>query len=438
MPNLKFALRTLFKTPFVTIVAIVSLALGIGANAAMFSLFNQILLRALPVPDAGRLVNLAAPGPKPGMQSCSQAGDCDHVFSYAMFRDLERVQTVFTGIAAHRAYGANVSFGGQTMNVDEMLVSGSYFPVLGIQPAIGRLLGPGDDRAPGESPVVVLRHAFWTTRFAADPNILNQTMLVNGQTLTIVGVAPRGFDGTTLGVKPSVFVPMTLSAPVNPWSRALDNRRAYWMYLFARLKPGVSIDQARTALNAQYHAIVNDVEAPLQRGMSDQTMARFKAKALVVTPGAKGQSSVQKNAATPLMLLLGITAFVLLIACANIANLLLARSAARAGEMAVRLSIGASRGQLIGQLLTESLLLAIIGGAAGLVVANWTLVLVTSLLPPEVQHTITFSISGTVILFGIGLTFATGLLFGLFPALPTPRPALVSTLKSQAGQPYGA
>src|SRR5262245_49468414 len=438
MPNLRFALRTLFKTPFVTAVAIVSLALGIGANAAMFSLFNQILLRQLRVPEAGDLVNLTAPGPKPGMQSCSQAGDCDTVFSYAMFRDLERVQTVFSGIAAHRAYDANITYGGQTMSVDEMLVSGSYFPVLGVQPALGRLLGPGDDRAPGESPVVVLSHAFWTTRFAADPNVLNQTMIVNGQTLTIVGVAPRGFEGTTLGVKPSVFVPLTLNAPVNPWSRTFDNRRAYWMYLFARLEPTASIDQARSALNGQYHAIVNDVEAPLQRGMSDQTMARFKAKALLVADGAKGQTNVQRNAGTPLRLLLGITAFVLLIACANIANLLLARSAARAGEMAVRLSIGASRTQLVGQLLAESLLLAIIGGAAGLLVARWTLDLVVSLVNREAAEMIQVQLDPSMILFAAGLTIGTGLLFGLFPALHSTRPDLVSSLKGQAGQPSGA
>jgi predicted permease len=438
MPNLKFALRTLFKTPFVTIVAIVSLALGIGANAAMFSLFNQILLRALPVADAGRLVNLAAPGPKPGMNSCSQAGDCDTVFSYAMFRDLERAQTVFSGIAAHRASNANVSYAGQTMNVDEMLVSGSYFPVLGVQPAIGRLLTPGDDRAPGESPVVVLSHGFWQTRFAADPNVLNQTMIVNGQTLTIVGVAPRGFEGTTLGVKPSVYVPITLSAPVNPWSRSFDNRRAYWMYLFARLKPSVTIDQAGAALNAQYHAIVNDVEAPLQKGMSDQTLARFKAKALLVSEGAKGQSGVTRSAAAPLSLLLAITAFVLLIACANIANLLLARSAARAGEMAVRLSIGASRRQLVAQLLTESILLAVIGGTAGLLVARWTLDLVVSLVNREAAEMIQVQLDPSVMLFAAALTIGTGLLFGLFPALHSTRPDLVSSLKGQAGQPSGA
>src|SRR5262249_5870906 len=178
--------------------------------------------------------------------------------------------------------------------------------------------------------------------------------------------------------------------------------------------------------------------APLQRGMSDQTMARFKAKALLVTPGEKGQTNVQKNAATPLMLLLGITAFVLLIACANIANLLLARSAARAGEMAVRLSIGASRGRLIGQLLTESLLLAIIGGAAGLMVARWTLDLVVSLVNREAAEMIQVQLDPTIVLFAAVLTIGTGLLFGLFPALHSTRPDLVSSLKGQAGPPSGA
>src|SRR3954470_2423950 len=202
MPNLKFALRTLFKTPFVTIVAIVSLALGIGANAAIFSLFNQLLLKPLDVPQPSRLVNLAAPGPKPGSTSCNQAGNCDSVFSYLMFRDLERVQTPFTGIAAHVSFGANLAARGQTENGEGLLVSGSYFPVLGLQPAIGRLIGPDDDKVLGESRVVVLSHAYWLRRFGGDPGVLNQPLRVNGQSMTIVGVAPRGFDGTTLGLKP--------------------------------------------------------------------------------------------------------------------------------------------------------------------------------------------------------------------------------------------
>ena len=210
MINLKYAFRTLFKTPFVSAVAILSLALGIGANAAIFSLFNQMLLQSLPVQEPGGLVNLSAPGPKPGSQSCNSAGDCDTVFSYAMFRDLQREQTVFTGIAAHRLFGANLSYQGHTLSGQGVLVSGSYFGVLGVQPALGRLIDSGDDRAVGESKVVVLSHAYWQSRFAQSPAVLNDTLVVNGQTLTIVGIAPRGFDGTTLGSKPQVFVPITL------------------------------------------------------------------------------------------------------------------------------------------------------------------------------------------------------------------------------------
>ena len=441
MSNLKFAFRTLFNTPFVTIVAIVSLALGIGANAAIFSLFNQMLLQPLPVAEPNRLVNLLVPGPKPGSQSCNQAstrGNCDDVLSYPMFRDLEREQQVFAGLAAHRLVSANIAYGGQTVNGDLLLVSGSYFGVLGIQPAVGRLIGPGDDRIIGESPVVVLSHGFWTTRFAADRGLLNQTMIVNGQAMTIVGVAPRGFTGTTIGAEPKVFVPVTLRKPVNPWSERMDNRRNYFLYVFGRLKPGVSIEQARASLDPQYRAIVNDVEATLQTGMSPQTLARFKTKPILLEPGARGQSAIPNTARPSLRLLLGVTAFVLIIACANIANLLLARSAARAGEMAVRLSIGASRSRLVFQLLTESLLLAVLGGIAGMFVAQWTLDLIASLLPNFAATTLDFHVDRTAMLFGAALTIGTGLLFGLFPAIHSTRPDLVSSLKGQAGQPSGA
>jgi len=437
MRSLKFAIRTLFRTPFVTAVAIVSLALGIGATAGIFSVFHQVLLRSLVVPVPSELVNLSAPGPKPGFGSCGRAGDCEVVFSYAMFRDLQRTQTVFTDIAAHVGFGANLAYEAQTSSSEGLLVSGSYFSVLKLQPSLGRLLDSNDDKLVGESRVVVLSYRYWSSRFGLDPTILNKQVIVNGQRLTIVGVAPKGFDGTTIGMRPAVFVPITLRSVLDTdtgWSLRTD----YWAYLFARLRPGGTIEAARVSLGTQYHAIINDVEAPLQKGMSAQTMARFRAKPILLAPGGRGQSSVPDEAKTPLRLLLGVTAFVLLIACANIANLLLARSTARAGEMAIRLSIGASRARLIGQLLTESLLLAVLGGIAGMVVAHWTLVLVISLLPAEVQHTITFSIGGTVILFGIGLTFATGLLFGLFPALHSTRPDLVSTLKNQAGQPSGA
>ena len=437
MSNLKFALRTLFKTPFVTVVAILSLALGIGANAAIFSMFNQILLRPLPVPEPARLVNVGAPGPKPGSNSCSGAGSCDWVFSYAMFRDLERVQTPFTGLAAHVEFDANVAARGQTESVSGMIVSGSYFPVLGVKPAIGRLLAAGDDPAPGQAHVVVLSYGYWQRRFASDPGVLDQPIIVNGQTMTVVGVAERGFEGTTLGARPAIFAPVTMIGFSQPF-KGFDNRRSYFLYLFGRLKPGVSIEQARVALAGPYHNIINDVEAPLQQGMSQQTMTRFKARTLVLEPGHAGQSVVKTEARTPLLLLLCVTAFVLLIACANIANLLLARSAARAGEMAVRLSIGAGRGRLVRQLLGESCLLAVFGGMAGLVVAQWTLNLMLAILPKEATNSVAAQVDMPVVLFAAALTLATGLLFGLFPALHSTRAELVSALKGTAGQPSGA
>ena len=438
MVNLNLALRTLLKAPFVTGVAIVSLALGIGANAAIFSLFHQMLLRPLPVPEPERLVNLSTPGPKPGSQSCNQAGSCNEVFSYPMFRDLERVQTVFTTLAAHRLFGANLAYRNQTMDGEGLLVSGSYFPMLGIQPALGRLLNPQDDQKVGESAVVVLSHSYWTSRFDRNPAVLEDTLIVNGQHLTIVGVAPQGFEGTTLGARPQIFVPITMRGLMEPGFNQFHNRRSYWAYVFGRLRPGVSIDEARSKTNVPYRAIINDVEAPLQKGMSDQTMARFRTKAIEVEDGSRGQSSVDGEARTPLRLLMAVTGLVLLIACANIANLLLARSAARANEMAIRLSIGANRRHLIAQLMAESCLLAILGGLAGFVVARWTLDVIFSMLPVEAAATLQPRIDGTVIAFAAALTIGTGLLFGLFPALHSTRPDLLPTLKGQAGQPSGA
>ena len=435
--SLRRAIRALFSSPFVTIVAIASLALGIGANAAIFSLFEQFLLRPLPVPEPTRLVNLAAPGPKPGSQSCNDAGGCDEVFSYLMFRDLQREQTPFSDIAAHRSFGTNLSYQGETVSGRGMLVSGSYFPVLNLQPAAGRLLGPADDRTIGESLVVVLGHEYWRSRFDEDPAVVNETLVVNGQALTIVGVAPAGFVGTTLGSRPHVYVPLTLSERLGGES-GFENRRRYWLYLFGRLTPDTSLAQARTALNVPYSAIITDLEAPLQEGMSEQTMARFRARTVLLADGAKGQSSIHDDAQAPVVLLLGVTAFVLIIACSNIANLLLARGARRQSEMAVRLALGAGRGQLIGQLLLESCALAVMGGLAGLLVARWTLSLIISLLPAESAAVFPMSLDGVAVAFLATLALGTGLLFGLFPALQSTRPDLVSGLKQQTGQPSGS
>ena len=260
-----------------------------------------------------------------------------------MFRDLERAQSVFTGIAAHVITGVSLAARGQTLGADGMMVSGSYFPVLQLQPAIGRLFSPDDDRTPGAHAIVVLSHAYWSSHFGESPAVLGEPLIVNGTALTVVGVTPRGFEGTTLGSTPNVFVPISMREVLVPGWKGLENRRSYWAYLFARLKPGVSVEQARAAMDPPYRAIITDVEAPLQAGMSDQTMARFRAKPLNLEAGERGQSDVRGEAQAPLLLLMGVTALVLVTACANIANLLLARAASRSAEMAIRLSIGAGR-----------------------------------------------------------------------------------------------
>jgi predicted permease len=433
MRSLRLAFRTLFRAPFVTTVAILSLALGIGANAAIFSLFDQILLAALPVTAPDRLVNLQSPGPKPGSTTCNQSGGCDAVFSYPMYRDLEAASTAFSGLAAHRIFGANVAYEGETLNGEGVLVSGSYFPVLGLQPSHGRLIGPPDDETIGGHPVAVLSHSFWEARLGADPGVVGRTIIVNGEPLTIVGITPPGFYGATLGARPLVYVPITMRGVMNPGFTGFDNRRSYWVYVFGRLQSGTTLEQATAAVNAVYRPIIEEVEAPLQTGMSETGMAQFRAKQVVLEDGRRGQSSVHGDARVPLMLLFATAGIVLLIACANIANLLLARGANRSMEMAVRLSLGANRRQVVAQLLIESVVLALLGGAASLLVARWTLAGIGASMPPEVSQILHLELQPSVVIFAAALSVLTGLLFGMFPALHSTRAELVSTIRANAG-----
>jgi predicted permease len=438
MRNLKLALRTLFRTPFVTVVAILSLALGIGANAAIYSLFTEMLLQPLPVSHPERLVKFAGQEPQNGSTSCNMAGDCDEVFSYPMFRDLERATTAFSGIAGHFLFGVNVAMPGQTaVNGRGVFVSGSYFPVLGVRAALGRLLTPNDDQTIGGHYVTVLGYAFWQSQLGGDPGVLDKKITINGHPMTIIGVAPEGFSGTTLGERPYVFVPISMRGVMNTGWKGFEDRSSYWVYLFGRLKPGATIEQASASINTVYGHLINDVEVPLQKGVSQKNLAQFKAKKILLTDGRRGQSNLIKNSRTPLVMLFLITGIVLLIACANIANLLLARAANRMMEMAVRLSLGATRRQLIAQVLTESVLLAAIGGVVSLVVAHWTLNGIAAMLPARAVTGLDFKLNVPAIWFTGAISLFTGLLFGLVPALQSTRSDLVTELRNNSGKLAG-
>jgi predicted permease len=439
MNNFKSAIRQLAKRPGLATTIIMTLALGIGANTAMFSLFHQMLLRPLPVPDPARLVILGSTGPKMGSVSSTGIGSSDYVFSYPMLRDLEREQTVFTGIAAHRAFDASIAAEGtQAVAGEGMVVNGAYFPVLQLTPALGRLIGPQDEPKVGEGRVAVLSFDYWQNNFGGDRDVPGQILTVNGQPMTIIGVAPEGFSGSSLGNRPQVYVPLTMRWLMEPYfPESSGNRLSYWAYLFARLKPGVTMAQAESALNGPYRALINDIEAPLNAGGSDQYMADFREKTLVLAPGARGQSRTPDDARLPLTLLLGVTALVLVIACVNIANLLLARGAMRAGEMALRSAIGASRRQMVSQLVTEAGLLGLLGCLAGLPVAAATLGLIGTIMPAEAALSLGIGLSRAAVVFAAGASLVTVFLFGLFPALAATHMSPGVVLKEQAGQQSG-
>ncbi len=431
MLHLRLALRSLLRTPLVTVVAVLSLALGIGANGAIFTIFESMVLRPIPVAQPDRLVAFEDTGPRSGSISQNSAGV--HVFSYPMFRDLQQQQTPFEGIAAHRVFGANLAFQGDTLSGGATMVSGNYFDVLGLQPAHGRLFTENDDKAPGANPLAVLAFRYWQDRFNSDPSVLNRSITVNGHPMTIVGVAPRGFEGTTVGSEPQVYVPISMREQMSPGWEGFDNRRSYWVYLLARLEEGETVDSAETAINVAYSSLIQEVDAPLQTNFSEQRMAQFMDKSIELAPGSRGQSSMQEEMGRPLLLLLGVTLFVLLIACANIANLLLTKASNRTSEIAVQLSIGASRHHVVAQLVAESLVLAFLGAALGLGVARATLTGILSILPYDSNFSALLTIGPATWAFMVALAILTGLV-GIVPAWHTTRTDLVSALKGLGSQ----
>lgn len=432
--DLHYAFRGLRKSPMFTIVALLSLGLGIGANTAIFSLMDQALLRSLPVKHPEQLVLFSANGPRRGQVNTSY-GDI-YTFSYPMYRDFRDGNRVFSGLLARFPISFSMSWHDQTERVYGDLVSGNYFDVLGVHAAIGRTFMTGDDRTPGAHPLVILSYGYWKRRFGGDPGVLNQTITLNAHPMTIVGIAQPGFNGVGVGEAPEVFVPMMMRSQMSPDMNDLEDRRSMWLNIFGRLKPGVSREQGEAAMNTFWKPILEAEAKDLN--FSQRIRERFEKRHLSLLPGGKGISSASAQISSAIVVLMGMVGLLLLIACANVANLLIARASARQREISIRLAMGASRFRLIRQLLVESLVLALGGGLLGLLVAEWTGEALLRFLPSDPSMMgISSQPDGRVLLFALALSVMTGVMFGIVPALQATKTDLASTLKDQASGVVG-
>ena len=429
--DVRFALRSFAKSPGFTFVVVATLALGIGANAAIFGLMDQVMFRLLPVSDPGRLVILDAPGQFSGRTS-TQSNTLTPI-SLPMYEGLRDQNSVFSGMLAHWLTPVHFSDGTQTENADADLVSGTYFGVLGLQPAAGRLLGPDDDRTPGAHPVLVLGHRFFEKRFGGDPRVVGRSIRINGHPMTIVGVAPAGFHGVEVGSSVDVYLPMAMQPQVLPhWKPVHGDWRSRWVVAIARLRDGVSVEQAKASINVLYAQLLPE-DAKTLTAKSEKFRSEFLSKRLDLLPGGRGTSGLRDQAHAPLLVLMGMVGLVLIIASANVANLLLARGSSRQKELAVRLALGAGRARLIRQLLVESLVLSVAGGALGLLVSAWLGKALIAALPYEdAALTLNAEPDLRVALFAFVLALVTGALFGIFPALQATRVGVASTLKNEA------
>ena len=424
--DVRYAARSLARRPLVTSVAVLSLALGIGVNTAVFSVFERLLLRTLPVRAPEEIVLVTSPGPRTGSRTTNNSGGTDHIFSVPLFRDLERLEhTGLSHLAAHGDFAASLAHEGGTERGDGLIVSGAYFPGLGVAPALGRLLAPDDDRLPGGHPVVVLAHSYWKTRFGADPGIVGDTLVVNGQPMTIVGVAPEGFTGTAVMSRAEIFAPLSMLEQVGTNGDARDN---HWLYLFGRLAPGITRDQAEARINVPFTSIIRNVEFPIHAAdLGERRRDAFLARQIVLEDGSRGRMADRDEAGLILVLLMAVTGLVLLIACANLANLMLARAMDRAAEIRVRLSMGASASRVIRLLMTEACLLGALGGTAALLIGRVVMAALLAIMPASDAPLLAFELNGTLLAFSLALGLGTALLFGFFPALHGTRTTIART-----------
>jgi predicted permease len=432
LQNIRFAVRSLSRARLFVAVAVLSLAFGIGANTAIYTLTDQILVRMLPVKQPEQLVMLTAEGRHYGNNMGSNR------ISYPMYQDFRDHNTVFSGMFCFHETDLSLSYSGHTERVSGEMVSGNYFPVLGVGAAIGRLFTAEDDKFQGAHPVAVLSYGYWQNRFGGDPGVVGRKLIINGYPFTVIGVSQPGFTGTDPGYAPQVRVPVTMSAKLIDFLRPND-RRSRWVTAFGRLKPGLTAKQAEAGIQPYFHQLLQmEVMQKEFAKAAPEMKSEFLRMRMTVLPAAKGRSELRRRFSTPLLVLTVTVALVLLIACANIANLLIVRATARRKEIAIRLALGSTKRRIMSQLLVESTMLSLLGGVAGLLLAIVTDHALINFLPPS---SVPLSISPTpdwrILAFTLTLSVGTGVFFGMIPALQATRADVATTLKDEAGAVAG-
>lgn len=435
--DIRYALRQLRKSPGFTLTVIVTLALGLGANAAVFTLFDQVLLRMLPVERPKELVRFVWTGSFSG-EATSFGGDEHNYFSYPMYKDLRDQSPAFASMLAADKANVGVSWHNQAENKDAEIVTGNYFQLLGLKPALGRLLSPQDDTAKNANPVAVLSNEYWKARFAAARDVVGQTVLINGHSFTIVGVAPENFQSAIGGYRPGLFIPVSMVEIAMPWMAPrddLNNHQSIWLTLVARLKPGINATQAEAGLGPLWHSL-RAYELTLYKSRTEHFKKDFLDNSrLQVVDDSTGFSPGRTELKTPLIILMSMAGLLIAMCAINVATLLLLRAAGRVREMSMRYALGAKRSRIVSQLLVEGGLLGLAGAAAGLalapVVATTLVHLITNADPGEEPYSA--SIDVRVLLFMLGISLVVSLLFSIAPVIHFLRPDLASALRQNAG-----